>query len=169
MQMLVPLTLETDRLILRQFREEDWHDLHEYYSDIDSTKYTVGRAFTEAETWRTMSCMIGHWQIRGYGPYAVVEKSSQKVMGPIGFWYPNDWPSPEIKWALSSAFRGKGYASEAARKVHETGKHHLPDIRLISVIHPDNQPSIQLAKAVGAKFEKIVNFRDGTWQVYRHK
>ena len=168
MQFLVPKALETERLLLRQFEDDDWHDLHAYYSDAASMKYTIGRELTEGETWRTMSGMIGHWQLRGYGPYAEVEKASNTVLGPVGFWYPNDWPSPEIKWGLAPAYWGKGFASEAARAVQAAGLNHLPEIRLISLIHPDNGPSIRLAKAVGATLERIHDFRGGNWHIYRH-
>ena len=168
MKFLVPEQTETDRLILRQFKHDDWQDLHAYYSDEQATQYTVRKAFTQGETWRTMCGMIGHWQIRGYGPYAVEEKASGKVVGPVGFWYPNDWPSPEIKWGLAREFWGKGYASEAARAVQKIGKEYLPDISLISFIHPDNLASIKLAEAIGATFEKKLNFRGDDWPVYRH-
>ncbi|WP_207060929.1 GNAT family N-acetyltransferase [Motiliproteus sp. SC1-56] len=168
MEFLVPDHLETERLILRQFRDEDWKDLHHYYSSAEATKFTVGREFTEGETWRTMCGMVGHWQVRGYGPYALEEKSSGRVLGTAGFWYPNDWPSPEIKWALAPEHWGKGYASEAARAVQNAGLSHLPDISLISFINAENTASIRLAHAIGAKFEKEVLFRGANWHIYRH-
>lgn len=164
----VPEEIETERLLLRQFREEDWTDLHHYYSSEDATRYTTGRAFSEGETWRTLCGMIGHWQLRRYGPYALEEKSSGTVIGVAGFWYPNDWPSPEIKWALAPAYWGKGFASEAARAVQKAGVEYLPDLSLISFICKDNEASIRLAIAVGATFEEEVPFRGGTWHVYRH-
>lgn len=166
--MLVPLELETNRLILRQFREDDWMDLHQYFVDEVATKFTVGRAFSVGETWRTLSSMVGHWQIRGYGPYAVQDKSSGKVLGTVGFWYPNDFPGPEIKWSLARQFWGRGLASEAARKVQQVGLEYLPDIALSSLIHPDNQPSIQLALALGACYEREVELRQQMLHLYRH-
>jgi RimJ/RimL family protein N-acetyltransferase len=165
---VVPTELESERLLLRQFREEDWSDLHAYYSSVEATRYTVGRAFSEGETWRTMSAMIGHWQLRGFGPYAVQEKTSGTVLGTVGFWYPGDWPSPEIKWALAPTYWGRGFASEAARVVQATAHRYLPKLSLISLIHPDNAPSIQLALAVGASFDGNIEFRGGQWPVYRH-
>lgn len=168
MEFLVPEQIETERLLLRQFRDEDWKDLHYYYSSEAATKYTVGRAFTEAETWRIMCTMIGHWQLRGYGPYALEEKSSKTVLGTVGFWFPNDWPSPEIKWALAPSSWGKGYASEAAKAVQKTGLEYMPDISLISLIHPDNAASIKLALAVGAEFESAIPFRGAEFHLYRH-
>ena len=168
MKFLVPEHIETERLMLRQFREDDWKGLHHYYSSADATKFTVGRELTEGDTWRTMCSMVGHWQIRGYGSYALEEKSSGTVLGTVGFWYPNDWPSPEIKWALAPSHWGKGYASEAARAVQNIGHSHIPDISLISLINADNIASIRLALAIGATFEKEVLFRGENWHIYRH-
>ena len=168
MKYKVPEQFETERLILRQFQDEDWKDLHEYYSSEEATRYTVGRAFSEGESWRIMSAMLGHWVLRGYGPYAMEDKCSGKVIGTAGFWYPNDWPSPEIKWALAPTYWGKGYASEAARALQKIGKEYLPEISLISLIAKENQASIKLALAVGACFDREIDFRGGKWDIYRH-
>lgn len=168
MKFKVPKQFETERLILRQFQDEDWKDLHEYYSSEEATRYTVGRAFSEGESWRIMSAMLGHWVLRGYGPYALEDKCSGKVIGTAGFWYPNDWPSPEIKWALAPAYWRKGYASEAARALQKIGIEYLPEISLISLIAKENQASIKLALAVGACFDREIDFRGGKWDIYRH-
>lgn len=168
MAFLVPTNVETKRLLLRQFQNDDWRDLHAYYSDETATAYTMGRALTEGETWRAMASMLGHWQIHGYGPYAMVEKASGTVIGTAGFWYPNDWPEAEIKWALAPAYWGKGFASEGARAVLKLAKIGFPDKALISFISADNTASIQLAKALGASLEREVEFRGSNWCVYRH-
>jgi RimJ/RimL family protein N-acetyltransferase len=165
---LTPESLETDRLHLRMFREDDWKDLHKYYSDDICMRYTVGRALTEGETWRAMAAMIGHWQLRRYGSYALEQKSSRRVIGVAGLDYPNDWPEPEIKWGLIREFWGSAYASEAVQAIKRMWVEYLPDLSLISLIHPNNTHSINLAKAVGAYFEKEHQFRGDTWSIYRH-
>jgi len=168
MNYLIPEKTETQRLILRVFKEDDWPDLHRLYSDPECTRYTIQRTLTEGESWRTMAAMIGHWQIRGYGPYAVEDKVTGKVMGPVGLWYPNDWPGPEIKWALAREYWGQGYASEAARAVKKIAADRMPEISLISLIFSDNEASIQLAIALGAKFEKEIEFRGQNAHIFRH-
>ena len=168
MNYLIPEQLETERLVLRMFRESDWKDMHEYYGDPECTKYTSGRALKEYESWQKVAALLGHWQMRSYGAYAVEEKSSKKVSGVVGLDYPLDWPEPEIQWGLSRQFWGKGYASEAVREVKKMTAQYLPDLSLISLIHPNNNSSINLAKAVGAYFEKDYFFRDDTWSIYRH-
>ena len=168
MDYLIPEKIETQRLVLRTFKEDDWIDLHQLYSDPKCTQYTIQRTLTEGESWRTMAGMIGHWQLRGYGPYAVEEKSTGKVLGPVGLWYPNDWPEPEIKWAISRAFWGQGYASEAARAVKQMAANYVQEISLISLIYSENERSIKLATALGAKFEKEIEFRGFVAHIFRH-
>lgn len=168
MKFLAPTQLETERLILRQFKEEDWKDLHAYYSDEVATRFTVGKAFTEGETWRAMCSMIGHWQIRGYGPYAVEEKATANVIGNIGFWYPIDFPNPEILWGLAAEFHGKGYATEAVKTIQVAAKQYLPDIDFVSFIHQDNTASIKLAGRVEAVFEKEIEMKGIMVNVYKH-
>ena len=46
----MPLQLESQRLLLRQFEDADWPDLHDYYGDVEATRYTFGRALNEAST-----------------------------------------------------------------------------------------------------------------------
>jgi RimJ/RimL family protein N-acetyltransferase len=164
----IPQKLETDRLILRMFAEADWRALHEHYSDADCTRFTFRRALTEAGTWRAMASMAGHWQLRGYGPYALEEKSTGTVLGTAGLWYPLEWPEPEIKWALARRHWGQGYASEAVRAVQSMAQGCMPDLRLISLIDSGNASSIRLALAVGASLEREMDFAGGLFHVYRH-
>ena len=169
MKFRVPQRLESERLILRQFEDDDWRDLHRYYSDTQAMTFTQGRALNEGETWRVMCSMIGHWQLRGFGPYALEEKSSGSVLGTVGLWYPNDWPEPEIKWGLARQFWGNGFASEAASLVLATASEHLPDLALISLIHDDNAASIALARAVGAQRESSIEYEGEPHGIYRHR
>jgi RimJ/RimL family protein N-acetyltransferase len=168
MKYLIPEGLETNRLILRMFRLEDWINIHEYYSDPECTKYTSRRPLNESESWQKMAALVGHWQLRGYGSYAMEDKKMKRVIGVVGLDYPNDWPEPEIQWGLARRFWGMGYAAEGARAVKRMTLDYLPELSLISVIHPDNLNSINLAKALGASFESEYYFRDDTWHIYRH-
>lgn len=160
MSFLIPSSLETERLKLRLFLEKDWDDLHEMFKDEECVRYTVKTPLTHWQTWRTLASYLGHWQLRGYGPYAVEEKSSGRMMGPVGLWYPGDWPEPEIKWSLAREFWGKGYASEAATAVKEMVFENLKTNRLISLIFSKNQKSKSLAERIGGKYEKTIPFRD---------
>ena len=165
---LVPQRLETERLVLRMFVEDDWRALHEHYSDAECTRFTFRRALTEAGTWRAMASMAGHWQLRGYGPYALEEKATKAVLGTVGLWYPLEWPEPEIKWALARRHWGRGYASEAVRGVQRMARECVPDLALISLIDRENAASIRLALAVGATLERELEFAGSPFHIYRH-
>jgi RimJ/RimL family protein N-acetyltransferase len=164
----IPLALESSRLLLRMPLESDWRALHEYYGDADSVRYTVGTALTEAQTWRTLAGVVGHWAWRGYGPYTLIDKNEGGVLGIAGLWYPNDWPEPEIKWALLPVARGCGFASEAARAVRVMAREHLPRVRLISLIAAGNEASVRVAQAAGAWLEREIDFRGSRAAIYRH-
>ncbi len=168
MKYQIPEQIESKRLLLRKFKDADWKGLHEYYSNIETTRFTVGKVLSEGEAWRAMASMVGHWELRKYGPYALEEKETGKVIGIAGLWYPNDWPEPEIKWGLATQYHGKGYASEAARAVQKMTKEYLPNTKLISFIINENKASIKLALAIGCIFEKEVPFRGAQWSLYRH-
>src|SRR5262245_3443405 len=64
--------LETERLILRMFREEDFEQYSRICADAEVTRYLgEGRPLERWEAWRQIAVIIGHWQLRGYGIWAV--------------------------------------------------------------------------------------------------
>ncbi|MGE4231724.1 MAG: GNAT family N-acetyltransferase [Bacteriovoracia bacterium] len=158
MKTIVPLNLETKRLQLRMFEEKDWDDLFQMFKDEECVRYTIKTPLTKWQTWRTLAGYLGHWYLRGYGPYAVVEKSSGKMMGPVGLWFPGDWPEPEIKWSFAREFCGKGYATEAAIAVREMARDVLKRDRLISLILPENEPSKRSLLKLGLSMTRLFNF-----------
>jgi RimJ/RimL family protein N-acetyltransferase len=174
----IPLAIATPRLLLRYPCESDATPLHAYFGDEASVRYTTGRAFTEAETWRTVAGVAGHWALRGYGPYIIQQRSADSladaqgtdgaVLGLCGLWYPGDWPEAEVKWALVPAARGRGIAREAARGVLAMLRAHRPGTPPISLIRAANARSIALARALGATFERDLPFRGEVAHVYRH-
>jgi RimJ/RimL family protein N-acetyltransferase len=145
--------LETERLILRMFREDDFEQYAKFCADPEVMRYIGGKPYTRVEAWRHMAYLVGHWHLRGYGHWAVVEKASGNFVGRIGFLNPAGWPGFEIGWTLGREHWGKGYATEGARRAlkyafTEMGKDHV-----ISLIHPENQASIRVAERLGEKPE----------------
>ena len=148
------MTLETERLILRMFREADFEAHALICSEPEVMRFLgEGRPLDRFEAWRSMAMILGHWQLRGYGPWAVEERSSGKYIGRIGFFYPEGWPGFELGWVLGREYWGQGYASEGARRALDYAFAEMGRDHVISLIHPDNSPSIKVAERLGEKIE----------------
>lgn len=145
--------LETERLILRMWREDDFEAYAKICADPEVMRYLGGKPFTPLEAWRHMAFLVGHWHLRGYGHWAVEEKASGGVIGRIGFFNPAGWPGFEIGWTLGREYWGKGYAIEGARRALEYAFTELDRDHVISLIHPENRASIRVAERLGEKPE----------------
>jgi RimJ/RimL family protein N-acetyltransferase len=150
------------------FEEADWDALHEIFEDDECVRYTIGSPLQRWQTWRTLAGYVGHWQLRGYGPYAAVERSSGIMIGPVGLWFPGEWPEPEIKWCLARRFWGRGYATEAAAAVKTMTARELGWPRLISLILPGNTRSKAVARRLGGYYERTVPFRAGDAEIFAY-
>jgi RimJ/RimL family protein N-acetyltransferase len=147
------IQLETERLLLRRWREDDFEAYAEICADPEVMRYLGGKTFNRMEAWRHMAVMVGHWQLRGYGQWAVEEKASGKFIGRIGFLYPEGWPGFELGWTLAPAAQGKGYAIEGARRALEYAFTEMDREHVISLINPLNAASIRVAERLGEKVE----------------
>lgn len=103
-----------------------------------------------------------------YGPYAVVEKATGSMVGPVGLCFPIEWLEPEIKWCLARRFWGSGFATEAAMAVRDMAAQVLRRTRLISVIRSGNSRSQAVARRIGGVYEKTIPFRGGVAEVYAY-
>ncbi|HEX6730000.1 MAG TPA: GNAT family N-acetyltransferase [Pyrinomonadaceae bacterium] len=146
--------LETDRLTLRMWREEDFEPYSEMCADPEIMRYLGrGKTLNRFEAWRQMAFLVGHWDLLGYGHWAVEEKASGRFAGRVGFLNPVGWPGFEIGWTLGRQFWGKGYATEAARRALQFAFDDLDRSHVISLIHPGNHASIRVAERLGEKLE----------------
>jgi ribosomal-protein-alanine N-acetyltransferase len=147
-------TLMTERLMLRPFAEADVEPLHALMQDADVARYVGDRRVpTQQETWRAVAGWIGHWAMRGYGMWAVVEQESGELVGRAGIINPFDWPGPEVGYLLGKRWWGRGYATEAAAAAMDWGFTSVGFERLISLIDPANSASIQVAMRLGETLE----------------
>jgi RimJ/RimL family protein N-acetyltransferase len=145
--------LDTDRLILRMFRESDLDAYAEMCGDPEVMKYLGGIPLTRSEAWRNMAMVLGHWQLRGFGLWAVEEKATGVLVGRVGCWQPEGWPGMEIAWTLRRSFWGRGYATEAASKALDVAFSQLAQTHVISMIHSENAASIRVAQRLRMRLE----------------
>src|SRR5258708_6565480 len=118
-------------------------------ADPDVVRYIAPARMTREEAWRGIAAALGHWQLRGYGTWAVERKSDGAMLGRVGMINPEGWPGLEIGWTLGKPYWGKGYATEAAACAMRFAFLTQPVDRLISCIDPENKPSQAVARRLG--------------------
>lgn len=163
--MSVPV-LETERLILRGHRPEDFPAFAAMWAHPAVTRFIGGKPLSEEEAWAKFMRSFGHWELMGFGFWAIVEKESGSRIGETGFLdvrraiIPPFHGTPEVGWGLLPAVHGKGYASEAVRAVLDWGDAHFGRGKRICIIAPENMPSIRLAEKLGFREKTRTTYHD---------
>lgn len=151
--MQVP-AIDTERLSLRGHRLEDFDDLVAMWGDPLVTRFIGGKPFTREETWARLLRYIGHWELMGYGFWAVRERSTDRFVGNVGISeFKRDiepaLTDPELGWALAPWSHGKGFATEAVQAVVAWGAAHFGGRRMVCGIADGNLASIRVAEKCG--------------------
>ncbi len=162
------MRLESERLNLRTWSNDDFDRFAAFYADERYAEF-VGGACDRGDAWRRFAGIVGHWQLRGYGFWALEEKSSGDVVGGCGLWFPEGWPELEVGYWLHPEAHGKGYATEAAARAKRYAFEELGAATLVSYIDEQNAPSIAVAERLGATYDGTIELaKFGPHRVYRH-
>jgi RimJ/RimL family protein N-acetyltransferase len=138
-------------------------------ADSDVSRHLMdGRPLTRAEAWRQLAMFAGHWQLRGYGLWAVEERVTGDFLGRIGCLNPEGFPAFEIACTLGRWAWGKGYAREGAAAALRYARETLGRKEITSIIRPANTPSIRVATSPGAVPSESVEFFGALSVVYRY-
>jgi RimJ/RimL family protein N-acetyltransferase len=146
--------LRTERLRMRAFRYDD----HGRWADVMADP-AVGaglgkpNGFTPHEAWQDMSIVGGHWQLRGFGHWALEDADTGELVGRTGLYHPPDWPGMEVGWTVAREHWGKGLAHEAARAACRWAHEELGAGHILSLIRADNAQSIRVAEKLGETLE----------------
>jgi RimJ/RimL family protein N-acetyltransferase len=141
--------LRTERLVMRGHRADDADAFAELSADDEVMRW-VGGPMERGRAWRHMATLVGHWELRGYGRWALEVRETGELVGHAGLWCPEGWPGIEVGWTLARAHWGSGLATEAARASLEWGWRELGLDRVISLIDPGNLRSQAVARRIGA-------------------
>ncbi len=160
-------TLETERLILRPFVDDD---VDRYFAIHDNPEVRaslhIAPEFDREMAWTGLARWLGQWALRNSGNWAVELKSSGDLVGRAGPHRPAiaDWPGLEIGWTLDPAHWGHGYATEAGRASIDWAFANHHDEELFSCILPSNTASQGVAQRLGytLREEKILSFLPST-------
>ncbi|MDM5317129.1 GNAT family protein [Fictibacillus sp. b24] len=157
------LSIETERLILREVTLEDAEDMLSYLSDPEVVKHMGLEPY---ETVKDVHSEIQWYQTivkEGSGMrWGITLRNSGNVIGSCGFL--NRAPKhfrAEVGFELSKQYWGKGIAAEALEAVIKFGFEHLQLERIEALIEPANTSSQKLV-------EKTSFMREGLLRHYEY-
>jgi ribosomal-protein-alanine N-acetyltransferase len=150
--------LTTERLFLRHFRTTDDEPMCRIFCDPEVMRFSDGVKSREwVQSW--LHTCLERYQAWGFGPYAIVERRNQAIIGYCGlFLFPDldGQAETEIGYRLARSAWGQGYATESVKAVRDHAFQMLGIKRLIAIIDPANTASIRVATKIGMKYEKDI-------------
>ncbi len=147
-------TINTARLTLCAMRPEDFNRFAEIWADPQVVRHIGGTPRSRGEAWEAFLRNAGHWQMTGFGQWAIVLQRTRCMVGQAGFFFRDralgeDFdPYPEAGWVLAPEAQGQGLGFEAAQAAHDwfdrivTGP-------LVALVDAANASSIGLAERLG--------------------
>ncbi|MGN6772210.1 MAG: GNAT family N-acetyltransferase [Rhizobiaceae bacterium] len=166
-------SIETERLLLRAHRLDDFEAYAAMWADETVTRYIGGQPFSREMSWTRFLRYAGHWPVMGFGFWAIEEKGTRGFIGEAGFHElrrelePAIEGTPEIGWTLVPDVHGRGYASEALSALIEWGERRLARQDFVCLIDHGNLASIRLAQKFGFRREVDTAYHDTPLGIYR--
>jgi RimJ/RimL family protein N-acetyltransferase len=154
--------LETERLVLRQFSEEDAEFILELLND-PSFIQNIGdrkiRSLDGAKVYIRNGPMASYAQ-HGFGLYLVELKETGESIGMCGLIQRENLENVDIGYAFLPRYWSRGYAVESAKAVRDYARDIIGLKRLVGITTPSNFPSIGVLEKLGMKFEKMIELSD---------
>jgi ribosomal-protein-alanine N-acetyltransferase len=149
--MSIPLPIETGRLLIRPFDEEDVGAIGAVYGDPEVMRHVSVGVLDRQGTRELLEQYARTQRLHGFSTWAVVEKASGRVIGDAGFEIYKPTGEPELGYTLAAGAWGRGYGREAARACLEAAFAHLPVPRILAKVDVDNERSLRLAETLGMR------------------
>ena len=147
--------LETERLILRDFKRDDLDALAATLGDIAVVRHLTGEPINREDSLRRLFMAVGQWPVIGMGMWAVEQKSDGKLVGHVGFFdmqrdiVPSLIGLPEMGWIFDTSVHGQGIAYEACVAALNWLDAALGPVDVPAIIAVDNIASLKLAEKLG--------------------
>lgn len=166
-------TLETERLLLRDFTLEDWEAINAIVSDPEVTRYMHFSAWDEARRREWFDWMLEHASKPQRDAYNLAITLKHNAML-IGWLFMGDSSHEEgtksFGYALGSHFWGHGYMTEALQAVFDYEFHVLGTTRIVAECETRNTASARVMQkcdmtCVGTFYDQDF---EGNWAERHH-
>jgi ribosomal-protein-alanine N-acetyltransferase len=153
-----PPTLETERLVLRKIDVSDADDMFSYSKREDVTRYLLWDVHPDPlYTEQYVRYLQKKYAVGDFYDFAVVPKSLGRMVGTVGFTsfdLPNR--SAEIGYVISPDYQGRGYATEAVKRLIAFGFEVCALERISAVCMKENYASLRIMEKCGLKREGLL-------------
>ena len=159
------MILLTDRLLLREFNENDWANVLAYQSDQQYLRYYHWTERKEEDVRSFVNDFINQQKEKPRIKFqlALILRSEEKLIGNGGIRKKShNATEAEIGYEIDPKYWGKGYATEAANRLLQFGFQKLKLHRISSYCVADNQASAQVLEKIGMKCEG--RLRENEWK-----
>lgn len=167
------MILETERLILRKFTNDDLEAFALLMADPEVMRFSIAGPMREKQMVKEylQKRILEHYSKFGFGLYAAIHKDDNCLIGYVGLIrQPIDGENKvELAYRLHPHYWRKGLATEAALAVSHYAFDQPGISDLISIIDPKNVRSLDLAKRIGMRYWKEAVFHDIPVHIYALK
>ena len=153
-----PVKLESERLLIRPFKIGDEQAMFELNSNPLVQKYTGDTIVTTKKQAEEIlhNIVLKDYQIYGYGRFAVIYKSDQKLIGFTGIKYlPEVNGESDLGYRFLPEYWGKGIATESSKMALAYGFKSLQLEKILGFTELKNKASTRVLEKVGFKINKI--------------
>jgi len=143
-------SIVSDRLIIRRFTKDDWKDLYEYLSKENVVKFEPYDTYSEDACKKEA---VNRSENKAF--FAVCLKENNKLIGNI-YWEqqePKEFLTWEIGYVFNPLYYGKGYATEASKRILQYGFEQIGVHRIIAKCNPENSASRKLLERLSMRLE----------------
>jgi ribosomal-protein-alanine N-acetyltransferase len=150
----IPAFLRTERLRIRRYTPADLEGLHAFFSMPSVTRHTnlpEGMTIRETEEFLTM-ILDAYDTDEPIAAFAVERAEDGTVIGSCGFAKVEETGDYQIFYAFLPAFRGRGYATEAACRLLEFLFTEMEASRVVAAVAPENPASGRVAERAGLRY-----------------
>jgi len=149
------MIIETERLVLRPFREEDLDDELSVVGDAETMSF-YPNPYSKEDVEKIIAKNIRTFESKGYGLFSVTEKQTGDYIGDCGITLQiiDGEDQLEVGYRIRKESWGHGFAPEAARAMVEYGFKHLGLKKLYSYMAKDHHQSRRTAEKAGMTLEK---------------
>jgi RimJ/RimL family protein N-acetyltransferase len=152
--------LETDRLLLREFVEEDAEAFFKLNTDPQVVRFVPDKPLLSVEQARQILVdhPIADYRKHGFGRGACILKSTGEQIGFAGLKYLEELDEVDVAYRLLPTHWGQGLATEVAHASVRFGFAELGLKQIIGLVMPENIASARVLEKIGLRYVKTVTF-----------